>query len=57
MTNGTAATGVLAMVLLLQLTVICGRAHQMRKVMHDNKGGNNIQLVTDIFSMLERQKN
>ncbi len=42
MTDGTAAA--LAVVLLLQLTVICGGAHQMHKVTHDNKGGNDIQL-------------
>ncbi len=45
MTNGTAAADVLAMVLLLQLIVICGRTHQVCLVMHDNEGGNDIQLV------------
>lgn len=42
MINGIAPAGVLAIVLLLQLTVICGCAHQMHKVSHDNKGGTSL---------------
>lgn len=45
MTNGKAAAGVLTKVLLLLFIVICGCAHQMRKIRHDTTGGNNIQLV------------
>ncbi len=51
MRNGTAAADVLAMVLLLQLTVICCRMHQMRKVAHDYKGGNDIQLVKHFINV------
>lgn len=57
MTNGTAA-GVLTMVLLLQLNVkdICSHAHQMCKVMHDNKGGRMTFSSSDISLMLMQQK-
>ncbi len=37
--------------LLLQLTVMCSRAHQMHKVTYDNKGGNDIQLVRHFFNV------
>ncbi len=43
MTNGTAAAGVLSVVLLLQLALISGDVNQM--VTHDNKGGDDIQHV------------
>ncbi len=46
MKNGTAAAGVLA-------TVIHGHAHQMRKVTHDNDGGNDIQLVRHFLNVNE----
>ncbi len=51
MTNGTAAAGALTVVLLLQLTVICGCTRQMCKATHDDNGGNDIQLIRHFLNV------
>lgn len=53
MINGTTA----AMLLLLQLTATCGHAHQMCKVKHDSKGGNDIQLIRHFLNVNVPKKN
>ncbi len=55
-TNGIAAAGVLAVVLLLQFTVISGRAHQMHKITHNNKEENDIQLVRQFLHVNAAKK-
>lgn len=46
MADGTAVAVVLCMVLLLQLRAICSQVRWMCKITPDNKGGNDIQLMT-----------